>query len=397
MAIPRTCVHAASRHIHHLAEGIGGRGSCTPAEYQAAEYVAQEMDNLGVTSVKLEPFQALPSTYWPYALAFAAALLGTFLAWIPGDRWAMAAASLLNAMGAWGMLAETDFAANWMRCLLPRATSHNAVGVLPASGESRCAVVLCAHLDTHRTPIFYSSRTWHTLFGALVAAAFVSMAAEAVAYGLGAVLGWDGLRWLGLAASMQVFALLLCLHADRTPFSPGANDNASGVGVVLGLAEQLAREPLNHTDVWLVFTGCEEVAAYGMAAFLDAHAAELGDAVYVVLDQVGVGRLVYLTADGLILKRKTHPQALGLARQASAALPDVQTTERVGIAYTDAAVATKRGLSALTVVALPPSGDEATHWHQMSDIPNHIDETSLADACAFARQVLHQVDNHLPS
>ena len=394
MAVAQTCIHTASRHIRHLAEGIGGRGSCTPEEKRAAEYVAQEMAGLGVTEVRLETFRALPSTYWPYALAFAAALLGTLLAWMPGGRWPMAIAALLNALGAWGMLAETDFSPNWMRWLLPHATSQNAMGIVPPVGEPRHTVVLCAHLDTHRTPIFYSSRTWHTLFGALVGAAFASMALEAVAYLFGAALGWDWLRWLGLVASMQLFALLLCLHADRTPFSPGANDNGSGVGVVLGLVEQLVQQPLAHTTVWLLFTGCEEVAAYGMAAFLDAHAAELGDdALYAILDQVGVGRLVYLTADGLIIKRKTDPQALALVRRITAALPAVQTVERVGIAYTDAAVATKRGLVALTLVALPSSDDEASHWHQMSDTPDHISETSLADACAFAWQLLRKSDD----
>jgi hypothetical protein len=393
MAVAQSCLHTAASHIRHLAEEIGGRGSCTPGEERAAEYVAQEMASLGVTAVRLEPFRALPSTYWPYALAFALALLGTTLVWIPGGRWLMALGALFNALGAWGMLAESDFSPNWMRWLLPKSTSQNAVGIVPPAGEPRHSVVLCAHLDTHRTPIFYSSRTWHTLFGALVGVAFASMALEAVAYLLGAVLGWGWLRWLGLAASMQLFALLLCLHADRTPFSPGANDNGSGVGVVLGLAGRLVQQPLAHTSVWLLFTGCEEVAAYGMAAFLDAHAAELeDDAVYAILDQVGVGRLIYLTADGLIVKRKTAPAALALARRTAAALPAVQTAERVGIAYTDAAVATKRGLVALTLVALPLSDDEGSHWHQMSDTKDHIAETSLEDACTFTWQLLREVD-----
>ncbi|MFN2289959.1 MAG: M28 family metallopeptidase [Anaerolineae bacterium] len=393
MTVTQSCIHTAAKHINYLAEGIGGRGSCTPDEKKAAEYVAQEIASLGVADVRLETFQALPSTYWPYALAFAVALLGTLFVWIPGGRWPMALAALLNALGAWGMLAETDFSPNWMRWLLPKSASQNAMAIVPPAGEPRRTVVLCAHVDTHRTPIFYSSRTWHTLFGALVGAAFASMVLEAVAYFVGAVLGWDWLRWLSVAASMQVFALLLCLHADRTPFSPGANDNGSGVGVVLGLAEQLIQQPLAHTVVWLLFTGCEEVAAYGMAAFLDAHAAELGDdALYAILDQVGVGQLIYLTADGLIIKRKTEPGALALARRTVAALPGVQTAERVGIAYTDAAVATKRGLVALTLVALPLSDDEGSHWHQMSDTTDHIAETSLADACAFAWQLLREVD-----
>jgi hypothetical protein len=385
----------AIAHIHYLAEEIGGRGSCTPAERQAAAYTVEQMQALGVHDVRLEPYRGAPSTYRPYALAFAAALLGTVGVWLTGTRPMMAAAAALSALGAWAMLAETDFSPHVMRWLLPKADSQNAVGVVPPAGQVRNRVVLCAHVDTHRTPIFYSSKTWHTLFGLLVAGAFVSMVIGAVAYGLGAIMSWAWVRWIGLAAAaMEIFALGLCLHADFTPFSPGANDNASGVGVILGLAEHLVREPLAHTEVWLAFTGCEEVASYGMVAFLDAHAAELGrDAVYVILDEVGLGRPMVLTADGLILKRKTHPRALDLARLADAALPDLQIGEHVGIAYTDAAVATKRGLVALTVGALPLAEAEDTmHWHQMSDTLEHIDVQTLAGAHALIWQILQEID-----
>ncbi|MEJ2211967.1 MAG: M28 family peptidase, partial [Anaerolineae bacterium] len=157
---------------------------------------------------------------------------------------------------------------------------------------------------------------------------------------------------------------------------------------------RLAEHPLQHTEVWLALTGCEEVGARGMAAFLDAHAEELGqEAVYLILDQVGAGRQGYLTADGLVRKRPTHPRALALARRARAALEGVEVAERVGIAYTDALAATRRGLVALTVVALPLRDEEAeTHWHQMSDTVEHLDRESLADVCAFARQLLQEID-----
>jgi hypothetical protein len=315
----------------------------------------------------------------------------------------MAVAAILNALGAWGMLAETDFAANWMRWLLPRADSQNAVGVVPSLGPVRKHVVLCAHLDTHRTPIFYSSKAWHVLFSALVAGAFVSMVLGTVVYGLGAAFSWHWARWAGLAtAIIEGFALACCIHADLTPFSPGANDNASGVGVLLGIAQRLTEEPLASTEVWLAFTGCEEAASYGMAAFLDAHgplesrsgAAGLGpDAVYLILDQVGLGQLMVLTADGLILKRRVHPFGLELARRASAELPYLEVGEHVGIAYTDATLVTKRGLIAITVDALPATGaQEAMRWHQMSDTMDHIDRQALVDAHAFVWQVLQRVD-----
>jgi len=385
----------ALAHIRTLSGTIGGRGSCTPEERRAAEYVADEMRRVGVADVRLERYRGTPSTYRPYILAFAAALAGTVLVWAAPGRGTLTAAALLSALGLWGMLAETDFSASWMRWFLPRADSQNAVGVLPPAGEVRQRVVLSAHLDTHRTPIFYSSPTWHALFSTLVAVVFLSMALTAVAYGLGALFLGTWVRWIGLvAAAILVFILSLFLHADQTPFSPGANDDASGVGVILSLAQRLTQEPLAHTEVWLALTGCEEVSSYGMVSFLNAHAAELGPAaVYLILDQVAVGRLSYVTADGLIIKRKTHPRALAVARRAAAALPDLQVGEHVGIAYTDAAVATKRGLASLSLDSLPVAGaEQSSNWHQMSDTIDMVDPQTLADAYIFTWQILQEID-----
>lgn len=388
-------VATALEHIRHLSSDIGPRGSCTAAEREAARYTAGQMRLLGAQDVHVDLFKGSPSTYLPYDLAFASAILGTLIAWLAGARWAMGIAAVLGGLGAWGMLAQTDLSANWMRLLLPAAESHNAVGALAAARPATRRVVLCAHLDTHRTPVFYSSLAWIRLFSLLVGGAWASMAVVALAFALGALFGWNGARWIGLAAAaVELFALALCIHADFTPFSPGANDNASGVAVTLALGERLSKEPLGQTEVWLAFTGCEEVGAYGVTAFLDSHGDELGrDALYIVVDQVGAGGLTYLTADGLILKHKTQRAALELAHHTAEALPDLGVRAYVGLAFSDALVATKRGLHALTLNAVPRLASQAgAHWHQMSDTVEHVEPQSLSDTLAFAWQLLQSFD-----
>lgn len=389
-----SCLDRAMGHVRVLAGDIGGRGSCTAAEQRAAEYAAQEMKTLGARAVAVEPFRAAPGTYRPYAVAFGLALLSTGAVWLWPGRATLGLAALAHAAAAWGMLVESDLRPSWIRHLLPRATGHNAVGVLPAAGEVRRRVVLCAHLDTHRTPVFYSSEAWQRLFTLIVTVAFASLAAGMAAYGIAALLDWAGVRWLGMiTGATQLIALALSIHAELTPHSPGANDNASGVGVTLALAERLASAPLEHTEIWLALTDCEEVMSQGMVAFVDAHGTELGqDAVYVILDQVGAGHITWLTVDGLIRKHKTHPLALDLARRAAAALPDVKTGERPGVAYTDAVVATQRDRVALTLSAIPGEEGAGAHWHQMSDTVDVVQRSSLADTYLFVGQVLSAVE-----
>jgi hypothetical protein len=388
------CAQSARSHIHHLAESIGGRGSCTLQEQQAAEYTAEKLRLLGARQVRVEPFRNPASTYQPYALAFATALLGSLATLVLPGTGSLAFAALLSLLGAWAMLAESDFAPHWARRLVRWRSSQNVIGVLPASQPASRRLVLCAHLDTHRTPIFYSSTTWHKLFSWLVTGAFLSMALGAVGFALAALAGRLELPWLATpAACFQLFALVMCLHADFTPFSPGANDNASGAGLTLALAEALAAHPPLRTEIILLFTGCEEAGAGGMLAFLNAHQDLEQSTFYLILDEVGLGIITYNTLDGMILKRRTHPRALQLARRAAAHFSEGMIRAQVGGAYTDAQPATKRGLPALTVCAVPPPGSpDPSRWHQMGDTPETLSQQTLAQAAAFAWQILQEFD-----
>ena len=64
---------------------------------------------------------------------------------------------------------------------------------------------------------------------------------------------------------------IVMAHTDTTPAGPGANDNASGVGVLMALAQRLRRLGA-PCDVWLVATGAEERVYTGSRDHLGALA-----------------------------------------------------------------------------------------------------------------------------
>ena len=382
-------------HIRVLSQEIGGRGSCTAGERLAGEYAAGQLQAMGVQDIRSEPLKAIPSTYWPYGLAFALALTGTLVSLLFDGRGTQFLGMLFNTLGLWAMLAEIQFMRSWTHWILPRSQSQNISGRIAPAGPVSARVVLCAHLDTHRTPVFYASKAWNLAFSISLPLVLLSMFLGALGFGMGLFFNWGWMRWLGLIiAPVQAFMLAMCLHADFTSFSPGANDNASGAAVILALSRQLARRPLLHTEVTLLFTGCEEVGDWGMAAFLDTHSVRSGtNTTYIILDQVGAGRIKFLTADGLLLKHKTHPRALQLARQAAKQKLELGAFEGVGLAYTDALRATLRGLCALTLCTIPSgSAGGSAHWHQMSDTLDHIVPDDLLKTYQFTWEILQLID-----
>lgn len=76
-------------------------------------------------------------------------------------------------------------------------------------------------------------------------------------------------------------------EADRGQIHPGADDNASGVAVLLGAAEELARQPQPRTVIFVAFTG-EEQGAVGSRYFVDHYGARDGQlTANLNLDMVG--------------------------------------------------------------------------------------------------------------
>jgi hypothetical protein len=107
---------------------------------------------------------------------------------------------------------------------------------------------------------------------------------------------------IGALARPRECLTVLMAHADTVPPSPGAEDNASGVGTLVALAPRLAQlEP--RCDVWLVATGAEERIYTGRPDHLGASAlvrrirarGRAGDLRWALsLDEVGRGRAMWL-------------------------------------------------------------------------------------------------------
>ncbi|HEX6385229.1 MAG TPA: M28 family peptidase, partial [Anaerolineae bacterium] len=245
-------------HVRHLVETIGPRGSATPAEREAARYVEAELVKLGLP-VTVQRFRSPTSAWLPFAYVWAIALIAALLApWFNPVSGVLAAALCLLAL--WWLLGELNLKDTPLRLLLPHGESQNVIGRLPPQGVATQRVVLVGHLDSHRTPYFHQTQQRNAILSRLLISAALGLVVNAVIFILVAFTGWV---WLYLAAVpftlLHLVGLIITLQVDRTPYSPGASDNASAVATVLTLAEHLVRQPLRHTELWFLFSGCEEV------------------------------------------------------------------------------------------------------------------------------------------
>jgi hypothetical protein len=124
---------------------------------------------------------------------------------------------------------------------------------------------------------------------------------------------------IGALARPRACLWILMAHADTVPPSPGAVDNASGVGTLVALAPRVAAlRP--RCDVWLVATGAEERIYTGQPDHLGASALvrrvrERGRASdlrwALSLDEVGRGRDMWLRSPA---RRRFERRVIGAAQ-----------------------------------------------------------------------------------
>jgi hypothetical protein len=117
---------------------------------------------------------------------------------------------------------------------------------------------------------------------------------------------------------------IVMAHTDTTASSPGANDNASGVGVVVAIAKRI-RALRPTCDTWLVATGAEEriytgspdhLGALALARRARARGAKRRLRFALSLDEVGGDRPFWLRSPASAPRRGVERALLRAARRA---------------------------------------------------------------------------------
>jgi hypothetical protein len=329
-----------------------GRGACTDAERRAALWLHDELRSRG--------HEAWVETRWVRPQRATAVALGALLA-VSGSLLATAVPAAGLAVAALGAL--------WMAVplpILPRRATQHVLTEMPGNGV---VLAITAAYDAPKRGLVLNDR-WrrHRVPGWIPAACGAVIVAAAVAR----VAGYEP-GWLGALQLVPTVVLLLVLAAAAdvalSEFSPGANDNASGVAVALALLDELRREPPRMLSPALLLTGAGHALPRTAGRFLDLPAERV---VMLELGPCGAGTPAWYAR---------HSQVRAAAEAAAAALdlPDGRRPR---------APATR--LPAIRIAALDDRG-LTPRAHQADD--TEADEAAMDASLDLALGVVDALDS----
>jgi len=278
---------------------------------------------------------------------------------------------------------------------MPRRESQNVIVRIPPRRVAQRRIVFMAHLDSGLHHLTADPRVVRQLphtVGSTTLAALVG--------GVLTVLAGRNQRWRLLRTLLAAGALggaVLAIADEMGPDVAGANGNASGVAVLLALAEALKAHPPEMTEVILAFTGSATAVSTGADALATEFGSAWGDALWIVVSNVGAGELCWVTRHGIspYAYYAPHPDAVQIMERVADARPDLGMMGKPVLSVDEVSILRDRGLRAVALMACDRTTGLIPHWRQSSDTIHAIPPDTVeraAHACWTAIQVIDQID-----
>jgi len=207
-------------------------------------------------------------------------------------------------------------------------------------------------------------------------------------------------------------------HVDVVSNSPGANDNASSLAVIIELAARFRLHPLQHIGVSFLVFDEEETGLKGSQAYLEAFGTDnliglinqelvgMGEHValwplgpnseghiWEVFEQVAASNGVMSQRfDSLILNTADHESFYGVGFEEAFTLTrfsnkDMEVAQHYYKAMTF-------GVSQQTLWEIISEAPLFKHYHKPTDRSEHLDEKSLLQTAELIEETLRQMDRN---
>jgi hypothetical protein len=363
-------------------------------ERGAAELVAERLRGEGCR-VEIET-HPIHGAFWSPIAALSALAVAGGAAALSGRR---ALGAVLGAVAGAGLVDEITCRSYLPRRLLGRRrTAWNVVAETGDPGAQRTVVVMAHHdaaqsglvfhpgpqrwIGEHFPKVIESSDTaapmWWPTFAApgLVA--------------LGAASGRRGATKTGMALAATTVAAMADI--GRRGAVPGANDNLTGVAVLVALARRLREKPVPGLRVVLLSAGAEESLQEGIRGFAERHFAGLPreSTWFVNVDTLGCPILVLLEGEGA-LRMEEYDE--GFKDRVAACAERAGIPLRRGMrarTSTDGVVPMRAGFPTATLVSMN-AWKALDNYHWPSDVPDNVELGTVEHALALCDAVVREL------
>lgn len=260
----------------------------------------------------------------------------------------------------------------------------NLLASLTPGRTGRKQILLVAHYDSKAQSLSLANRSllWLCLFLLCLITSLLYLSVSFPGFPL---VSPPTRKEMAFLSAVTALCALMVYKNKTFDTSPGALDDASGVGVLLALAEAIKEGPPFETSVNLLITDAEEDGLLGAWSHVHSHREELssGNTCILNLDGVGIGgRLMFLGGG----RSELATRLLALAREHR--IPLRRCLFLPGVMM-DHIPFRWKGLEAASLFSL---SSKSFRIHTPKDTPDLLEQKGLEEAGGLVLALIRQID-----
>lgn len=389
-------------YISKIVDTYGPRAPGSTEETEAGKSILEDMENFA-DKVDREKFSCHPRAFLSWIKITVPFYIMSVLIYFLLPEY-MGISIILSGFSLLLFFEQFLQYAEFIDPLFPRETSYNITGRFEPDGETNKTLIFSGHHDSayQFNLIVWFPRAYPILMGI----AFISLLTFPFLVSVNFII--ESLS-LNLSLLNTIFSTIPWIYLSTLPFTalfflfetgkpvPGASDNLSAVGVILGLAKYLngirgSEEYPQNTEVLCVSFGCEEAGLKGSRRYVEKHLEELKNG------DVEVINLETLTDPNelSIFKRENTTRtdhSMELARKVKNIAQEKLGIDlplrdmSIGGGGTDATPFSRENIRAISIFGTNMEG-VPEFYHTMDDTPDKVDPQALTRTLEICKEVI---------
>jgi Peptidase family M28 len=378
----------------HLTKDIGPRPPGSAGERSAARFIEKEFKSLDLEA-ETQRFKTPVTTAWSEFTIHLMMIVGVLVFPLSSHL------SIGLIVISFFLFLLEEYGRSPFTWLQPHRQSGNIVTSISPTRENLLTLVIVAHTDSPRSAFFYHPglvRFFRTfLLLDVICQAGLFMLFIFIYGGHLLKMQQDKLTFLWHIGLLLLIvpllaAIALLYKASSGKATPGGNDNASGVAVLLELARVFSRRHPLNIELWLVGTGASDAAGMGIRRLLRDNRKKLRGAYFMVLDQVGTGLPVCYRREGRLITFRANRRLSSLAKDASRSHAHYSAGFRRNNLYiSEGFQLLSRGKKALSISTREKSR-YPRNWRWPGDDYDNLDPRSIRLTFDFVRAMVDSLD-----
>ena len=398
--------------IDTICKKFGPRYSCSKAEYEANQWIKNELDNF-CDEAHLDTFHTRPGLYPQGHIKVTGFLAGISFLFMPLRFPLPIISTILVFLGIFVLYTELVLMKEWIGFLFKKGTSSNAFGIIKPSKEVKFRIIFEGHTDSAKemniASYNYKLRKAVTILGiTYLLITIILSITKFISYlvvGPSLILvEWCLIAWTNIdliyiilfIISYPFFLLLLKGFLGSTVVL-GANDNLSSSAVSIAIGKYLSENRPKNVEVWVCSQGSEEVGDKGARAFVHKYGDYLENAYSVILEGSGAaGAILIINKDmhKAIYSKEINDKLEQAHENVKKRYPELLPLRkgRLIIGACDAGRYLEEGYKAAALIGREKDKNKAVNWHSVLDAPENIDREVLYQFLEICLEFVRMVD-----